>query len=145
MRPRRFSRYWRAGEFSQMNTGQPPGYGPQPQVRSRLQWRAYLRARLDAGQPLAQLLYEMAISGIGQADAYALVAEVAAAMRKRARGFTISGAIAVVVGLLVTFNTLQMAQSWGGRTYIVWWGPVVFGAMAAIYGLRLLSRVPRVP
>ena len=87
----------------------------------------------------------MAVSGIGQADAYALVAEVAAAMRKRALGFTIGGAIAVVVGLLVTFITLQMAQSWGGRMYIVWWGPVVFGAMAAIYGLRLLSRVPRFP
>jgi hypothetical protein len=125
-------------------TGYPPNYGPQPQVRSRLQWGAYLRARLDAGQPLAQLLYEMAISGIGQADAYALVAEVAAAMRKRALGFTIGGAIAVVVGLMVTFITLQMAQS-GGGTYFVWWGPVVFGGMAAIYGLRLLSRVPRVP
>jgi hypothetical protein len=104
-----------------MNAVHPPGYGPRPQVRSRLQWRAYLRARLDAGQPLAQLLYEMAVSGIGQADdAYALVAEVAAAMRKRALGFTISGAIALVVGLLVTFITLQMAQSWSGRTYIVW-------------------------
>ena len=137
-----------------MNTGQPPGhpptgyppnYGPPPQIRSRLQWRAYLRSRLDAGQPLPQLLYEMAASGIGQLDAYALVAEVCAAMRKRALGFLIGGAIVVVVGLAVTFMTLQMAQSGGGRNYIVWWGPVVFGAMAALYGLRLLSCVPRVP
>jgi hypothetical protein len=86
----------------------------------------------------------MAISGVGQSDAYALVAEVAAAMRKRALGFVAGGAIAVVVGLVVTFATLQMAHS-GGGTYIVWWGPVVFGAIAAIYGLRLLSRVPQVP
>jgi hypothetical protein len=122
----------------------PPGFGPQPQVRSRLQWRAYLRTRLDAGQPLAPLLYEMAISGVGQADAYALVAEVAAAMRKRALGFVAGGAIAVVVGLLVTFATLQMAHS-GSGTYIVWWGPVVFGAIGAVYGLRVLSRVPPAP
>jgi hypothetical protein len=140
-----------------MDIGQPPGppspgyrpyqpsYGLQPQVRSRLQWGAYLRARLDAGQPLPQLLSEMAVSGIGQADAYFLVAEVARAMRKRALGFFVVGGIAVLVGLLVTFATLQAAQSGGGRTYIVWWGPVIFGGMAAIYGLRLLSRVPRVP
>jgi lipopolysaccharide export LptBFGC system permease protein LptF len=87
----------------------------------------------------------MAVSGIGQADAYFLVAEVARAMRKRALGFFVVGGIAVLVGLLVTFATLQAAQSGGGRTYIVWWGPVIFGGMAAIYGLRLLSRVPRVP
>lgn len=121
-----------------------PSYGPQPQIRSRLQWAAYLRTRLDAGQPLSQLLLEMAVSGIGQADAYLLVAEVAQAMRKRALGFLIGGGIAVLVGLMVTFATLQMAQS-RGCVYIMWWGPVVFGGMAAIYGLRLLSHVPRVP
>lgn len=49
----------------------------------------------------------MAVSGIGQADAYVLVAEVARAMRKRALGFFVVGGIAVLVGLLVTFATLQ--------------------------------------
>jgi hypothetical protein len=27
--------------------------------------------------------------------------------------------------------------------YVMWWGPIVFGAIAAVYGLYLLGRVPK--
>ena len=135
--------------------GMPPGYppsGPQygngfyPQVRSRLQWQAYVRARLDAGQPVVQMLAEMAASGVSQPDAYGLVAEVIAAMRKRALGIIGVGCIAVLVGLGVTVITMQAArdaaEGSGSGMYVVWWGPVVAGAIAAVFGLRAYLKIP---
>ena len=135
--------------------GMPPGYppsGPQygngfyPQVRSRLQWQAYVRARLDAGQPVVQMLAEMAASGVSQPDAYGLVAEVIAAMRKRALGIIGVGCIAVLVGLGVTVITMQAArdaaEGSGSGMYVVWWGPVVAGAIAAVYGLHTYLKIP---
>ena len=68
-------------------------------------------------------------------------------MRKRALAFVVGGAIAVLVGLAVTVATMQAAQqeaeSSGSGMYVMWWGPIVFGAIAAVYGLYLLGRVPK--
>jgi hypothetical protein len=122
--------------------GYPPAYVPYPQARSRLQWHAYVRSSLDAGQPVARMLAEMAVSGVGQQDAYALVAEVVGAMRKRALAVIAAGGFAALAGLALTMATMQAAQSSGGGTYIMWWGPIVFGLVAVLYGVRLLSRVP---
>ena len=125
----------------------PPAYAPYPQFRSPLQWKAYVRTQLDAGQPVARMLSEMGAAGVGQQDAYRLVTEIVGAMRKRALAFVVGGAIAVLVGLAVTVATMQAAQqeaeSSGSGMYGMWWGPIVFGAIAAVYGLYLLGRVPK--
>ncbi len=124
----------------------PPAYAPFPQFRSPLQWKAYVRTQFDAGQSVAKVLSEMAATGVGQQDAYRLVADVVAAMRKRALAFVVGGVVAVLVGLAVTLGTMQAArqaaESSGSGTYIMWWGPIIFGAVAAVYGLYLLGRVP---
>ena len=135
--------------------GMPPGYpppGPQygagfyPQVRSRLQWQAYVRARFEAGQSVVQMLAEMAASGVSRPDAEGLVVEVIGAMRRRAVTIIAVGCIAVLVGLAVTVITMQAATdaaaSSGSGMYVVWWGPVVFGAIGAIYGLRVYLKIP---
>lgn len=125
----------------------PPGYFPYPQVRSPLQWRAYARTCFDAGQPVAKVVAEMTVSGVPPQAAFGIVAEVVAAMRKRAWAIIAGGGIVVAVGLLVTFTTMAAAQdaaeSSRSGMYVVWWGPVVAGAIAAAYGLRELMRVPR--
>jgi hypothetical protein len=135
--------------------GMPPGYpppGPQygagfyPQVRSRLQWQAYVRARFEAGQPVVQMLDEMAASGVSRPDADGLVAEVIGAMRKRALTILAVGCIVVLIGLGVTVVTMQAARdaadNSGSGMYVVWWGPVVFGAIGAVYGLRAYLKIP---
>ena len=42
-----------------------------------------------------------------------------------------------------TLSSLQAADSSNGGAYFFWWGPIVFGALGAVYGLVLLARVPR--
>ena len=124
-----------------------PAYAPYPQFRSPLQWKAYVRTQLDAGQPVATMLYEMGATGVNQQDAYRLVADVVGSMRKRALAFVIGGGIAVLIGLGVTLATMQAAQqeaeTSGSGMYVMWWGPIIFGAIAAVYGLYLLGRVPK--
>jgi hypothetical protein len=106
-----------------------------------------VRTQFDAGQPVAKVLSEMAATGVGQQDAYHLVADVVAAMRKRALAFVVGGVVAVLVGVVVTLGTMQAArqsaESSGSGTYVMWWGPIIFGTVAAVYGLYLLGRVPR--
>jgi hypothetical protein len=93
------------------------------------------------------MLTEMAASGVGPQDAYGLVRQVVGAMRKRALAFLVGGCVAVLIGLGVTLATMQAAQhaaqSSGSGTYILWFGPIICGAAAAVYGLYLLGRVPR--
>ena len=67
-------------------------------------------------------------------------------MRKRALGIIGVGCIAVLVGLGVTVITMQAArdaaEGSGSGMYVVWWGPVVAGAIAAVYGLRAYLKIP---
>ena len=125
----------------------PPGYAPYPQARSPLQWRAHVRLRLDAGQPPSQLIAEMTASGVGPQEAFGIVGEVLAAVRRKAFGFLIGGGIAVAVGLIVTLATMNAAEesaaTTGSGMYVLWWGPIIAGAAAAIYGLVLISKLPK--
>jgi len=92
------------------------------------------------------MLAEMAASGVSRPDAEGLVVEVIGAMRRRAVTIIAVGCIAVLVGLAVTVITMQAATdaaaSSGSGMYVVWWGPVVFGAIGAIYGLRVYLKIP---
>jgi hypothetical protein len=123
-----------------------PGYAVYPQQRSPLQWRAYVRTSLEDGQPVARAMAEMAASGVPMQHAHDLVAEVAAAMRKRALGVIVGGVIVAAVMLAFDIGIVAWAEAQpASAMYVGWWGPVVFGATVAAYGLRLLSRVPRLP
>lgn len=122
-----------------------PAYLPGPQFRSPLQWRAYVRANLEAGQPIGRMLGEMAGSGIGPELAYGLIADVLRDMRDRAVRFLIGSGLFAAAGAVASFATLQFARSTGGSTYLVWYGPVIVGAIGFIYGLYLFFRVPKLP
>ena len=45
------------------------------------------------------------------------------------------GALMVAVGLAITGGTYYFAGTRGGGTYLVAWGPVVFGVITIIRGL----------
>ena len=62
-----------------------------------------------------------------------------AANRKSALRQMSLGAIAVVVGLVVSIGTYSSASN-GGGTYFVLWGPVVFGAASFFKGFGRLIR-----
>lgn len=47
----------------------------------------------------------------------------------------IVGTVLIVAGLAITVGTYAHAQSNGGGTYIVSWGPIVFGVIAVIRGI----------
>jgi hypothetical protein len=125
----------------------PSAYAPIPLARSPLQWMAYLRTQLEAGQPIDRVLSEMAATGVGQQDAVNLVTAVIGAMRKRALTILAVGVGAVLLGLVVTLATMHAAEesaaTSGSGTYVMWFGPIIFGAIAAVYGLYLLGRLPR--
>jgi hypothetical protein len=118
-----------------------PPYALQPQVRTLPQWQAYLKMQLGAGRPRATLFAEMCASGVPQPQAHQLLQEVVGALQKRAFLTIGIGAALVIVGLLVTFATMSTAASEG--YYLVWYGPVAIGIVAAAYGILLLSKIPR--
>src|ERR1700757_1468654 len=54
------------------------------------------------------------------------------------------GIVVFIVGLVITLVTYHnAASSPTGGTYLVAWGPMLFGAIAAVRGLLALSRVGR--
>ena len=61
--------------------------------------------------------------------------------RKRAMRQIMIGLAMLVIGLVVTVATYSHASSSStGGTYIVAWGPIVFGALGAVRGFLLLAR-----
>jgi hypothetical protein len=69
---------------------------------------------------------------------------LATVARRRGRRQVITGSVVFAVGLLITIITLGHAQSSaGGGTYIVAWGPMIFGIIAVIRGLLAMSRAGR--
>lgn len=64
--------------------------------------------------------------------------------RRRGMRQVITGSILFAIGLLITIFTLGHAESsTGGGTYIVAWGPMIFGIIAVIRGLLAMSRAGR--
>jgi hypothetical protein len=118
-----------------------PPYAPQPQVRTLPQWQAYLKMQLSAGRPRSTLFAEMCASGVPQPQAHQFLLEAVGALQKRAFLTIGIGAALLIVGLLVTFATMSTAASEG--YYLIWYGPVAIGIVAAAYGILLLSKIPR--
>lgn len=72
------------------------------------------------------------------------MAGMASMARRRGVRRVITGSAFLVIGLLVTVFTLSHAESSsGGGTYIVAWGPMVFGIVTIIRGLLAMSRAGR--
>ena len=63
--------------------------------------------------------------------------------RRRGVRQVITGSILFVIGLLITIGTLGHAESAGGGTYFVAWGPMIVGIIAIVRGLLAMSRAGR--
>jgi hypothetical protein len=69
---------------------------------------------------------------------------LAAMARRRGVRQVITGSVLFAIGLLITVLTRGHAESSaGGGTYIVAWGPMIFGIIAVVRGLLALSRASR--
>lgn len=63
----------------------------------------------------------------------------ASATQAAARRNLMWGAMLCFVGIVVTVITYRMATNWGGGTYVVAWGAVLFGAVRFVRGLFQLA------
>jgi hypothetical protein len=141
--------------YGQQGYGQPaydqPGYGqpqpganygqPQPGAPYGQEPGSYGQAAYGQPQPGA---YGPSQPGpFGQPGPMGL-GGAGSMLRRRGRRQVITGSILFVVGLLITIGTLGHAESSaGGGTYIVAWGPMIFGIIAIIRGLLSMSRAGR--
>jgi uncharacterized membrane protein len=67
--------------------------------------------------------------------------DVARALRAAGLRQIVIGAVLAVIGIVVTVVTYRhAASSSSGGTYLVAWGPVVFGAVSMVRGFRNLVR-----
>ncbi len=128
------------------NAAASGGNAAPPQLRSPLQWRAYVRVRLLDGWPLQQVLSEVAAAAVSPAAAYGFVAEAAKEMRKRAWPDLIWGPIGVAIGVLAVLGATADMEKTGRNNLLIWfWVLVPIGAAQTYRALRILSRIPKVP
>jgi hypothetical protein len=118
-----------------------PPYALQPQVRTLPQWQAYLKMQLGAGRPRSTLFAEMCASGVAQPQAHQLLEEAVGALQKRAFLSIGIGAAVAILFLLLTIVSMGNAAEEG--YYIFWVGPMAVGTVGVIYGVYLLSKLPR--
>jgi hypothetical protein len=118
-----------------------PPYAQQPQARTLPQWQAYLKMQLSAGRPRSTLFAEMCASGIPQPQAHQLLRQSLDSLRQRAFLSIGIGAAVAVLFLLLTIVSMGNAAEEG--YYIFWVGPMAVGTVGVIYGVYLLSKLPR--
>jgi hypothetical protein len=124
----------------------PMAGGAPQQIRSPLQWQAYVRVCLFDGCPLAQVQSELAAAGVAPQATGGFVAEAAKAMRSRARQYFILSPVYIVIGVLGAWGALANMAKTGHMNYLLLLGILIpLGAMYAYFGVRVQGRVPRLP
>ena len=95
-------------------------------------------AQLMNGKSDSEVIEMLTKSGVYDAEATALVsklrADIAEAKAEKAQRDIKHGAMWCIGGLVVTGATYAMASD-GGGSYLVCWGPVIFGGIQLIRGL----------
>jgi hypothetical protein len=81
------------------------------------------------------------VPGYGPEDA--AVAQRRLARAKAARKSIVRGLVLVVVGLVIWIGSLMLAAASGGGTYVIAWGPVVFGLIRVVAGFKELRASER--
>jgi hypothetical protein len=81
------------------------------------------------------------VPGYGPEDAAAAQRRLVQA--KAARKAIAMGLILVVVGLVIWIGSLMLAAANGGGTYVIAWGPVVFGIIRVVAGFKELRASER--
>jgi hypothetical protein len=105
-------------------------------------WAYYLKNALKAGREPAELFGEMQARGCPQQPSYTLMREVVDGLAHSAQQEMVTGAGLVALGVVITVVTYNFASS-GGGTYIMMWGPIVFGGFILLRGIWNWLRVPR--
>ncbi len=118
--------------------------GPDTLQRSRRQWEALAKARLRTGERASRIESEFVNDGLTPQIAREVVEEAIRNARASATALLIGSTSFAGLGLLVTLASYLAATSrpYGG-TYLIWFGPVVGGGIAALIALaRLMSIRP---
>lgn len=105
-------------------------------------WAYYLKNAIKAGREPAELLREMQARGCPEQPSYALMRDVVNGVHQAVRQEMLTGGALLAVGLGVTFFTYTMASS-GGGSYLLFWGPLVFGGFILLRGIWNWTRLPR--
>ena len=112
--------------------------------RTRRQWEALAKAQLRKGQPGSHVESEFVKEGLAPQIAKVVVEEAIRSARARATRLLIGSASFAALGLFVTASSYSTATSrpYGG-TYLIWFGPVVCGGIAALVALARLMNIRR--
>jgi hypothetical protein len=126
-------------------TGEPgppshPPAAPRGTPRTPRQWRAYAEQALSKGAPPDRVMADMAAQGCPWDQAEAAIQEARASQHRSADTIIGCSAAAALIAFLVTVGTFIAATDGGGGAYLIWWGPMLLGAIGIIIGVaRKLS------
>jgi hypothetical protein len=109
--------------------------------RSRRQWEALAKSRLRRSEAAADVEDALVAEGLGREAAEEVVDSAIRRARASAIRLLIGGVAFAALGLIVTVASFFSAAVNGdGGTYLIWFGPVICGGIAALVGfVRLMS------
>jgi len=114
---------------------------PQPQSAQTTQQAVQALFQFAAGQMRAgvrshEVERNLMARGLSAEGSHTIVVQLQDAFRKAAKKNMLVGVAWCVGGIVITAVTYQMAaNNPGGGTYLVTWGPVIFGAIQFFRGL----------
>lgn len=112
--------------------------------RSPRQWQALARVRVRQGQRGTAIADEFVQQGLDPAVAGNIADDAMRAARSGAVWLLVFGIFFALLGVVVTVvECLQGASRAYGGTYLIWFGPVLFGGIVIAIALRRLSRFRR--
>jgi hypothetical protein len=110
--------------------------------RSPRQWRAFIRRRIRKYQSPQAVWQDAVGQGLAAREADHYIDEELRAFRRGAVVAIIVGAVIAFLGLAVTVGSYAAAASGPrGGTFLVWWGPIVFGVLVVLFGFVRLLRI----
>lgn len=94
---------------------------------------------IAANRPIPEIEYQLMGMGATQQQAYEIITHLRNMQDdgKKAAGRKniLIGAGLLVLGLIITIGTYSAASSSGGGTYVISFGPIIFGVIRLIQGL----------
>ena len=135
--------HYSAGGFASVGY-QPSSLPSAPLVPANWStWDFYVRNQLKAGRRPAEVLGDMQRAACPEQPSYSLMNHVVQEMRKSVYQELGSGIGLIGLGVVVTLVTMNVAESAGGGTYLVMYGPVLAGAFMLLQGVMHWLKLPR--
>ena len=110
--------------------------------RSPRQWQAFIRRRIRQYASPHAVWQEAVDQGLPPPDAVHFIDQERRAFRVGAVIMIVVGAVMAILGLAVTVASYTAAAAGPrGGSFLIWWGPILFGAVVVLLGIVRLLRI----